>query len=159
EASPAFVPNDGSLASNLSPPGIPPFDTFAVLANEGQAFTNLLDMTAARPVNVVFSGNLISSPYSGRGWTLTFARKTFANTSSVPPAAWPNGSTYTSMGCWTLTSADPPFSVSLPRGSPPADVVYVRLGLDPAGGQPIIDNVALTADLAIYSPDGPYVPP
>ena len=142
---PVFIPNDGSLASNLSPAGIPPFDTFTVLADEGQLFTNLMDMTAVSAVNVVFAGNLSSSPLTGQEWGLTFGGKTFSGSSIISIAFSTNGSTYTSAGTVTLSNVDTPFSVALGSGN--SDLMYVRLGFSGTGGQPIIDNLALGATL------------
>src|SRR5262245_36875192 len=64
-----FNPNDGSLNANLAA-NIPNFDALALLADEGQAFTNLLSMTATSSVNVVFAGTLASVPQTGSAWAI-----------------------------------------------------------------------------------------
>jgi hypothetical protein len=145
-ATPPFWPNDGSLVSNLNAPGIPAFDSFAILAGEGQLFTNPLSMTAPGAADVVFSANLSSVPQTGSGWALSFGGKTFSGSSVVSVAFSTDGSSYTSFGNVTLSTVDTPFTVAF--GPTVADVVYVRLGLSPTGGQAIIDNVALSATLS-----------
>jgi hypothetical protein len=144
-STPPFWPNDGSLASNINAPGIPAFDSFSILASEGQLFTNPLSMTAPGAANVVFSADLSSVPQTGSGWVLSFAGKTFTGSSSISVAFSTDGVTYTSFGSVALDTNDKPFTVAF--GPTVADLVYVRLGLSPTGGQPIIDNVALSASL------------
>jgi hypothetical protein len=150
-ANPAFTTVAGSLVSNLTAPGIPQFDSFAILTDEGQAFTNLLSMSAQGAANIVFSANLGSVPQTGSGWALSFGGQTFSGTSLVSVAFSTDGTSYTSFGNVTLSTVDTPFTVAF--GPTVADTVYVRLGLSPSGGQPIIDNLALSANLVAGVPE------
>ena len=143
-ASPAFIPNDGSLNGNLAA-NIPNFDAFALLADEGQLFTNPLSMTATSALNVVFSATLASVPQTGSAWALAFGAKTFSGASSVAVALSTDGLNYTPFGSVNLDTNDTPFTVTF--GAITADTIYVRLGLGGGTGQPIIDNVALSANL------------
>ena len=156
-ANPAFAPVAGSLVSNLTAPGTPQFDTFSILTDEHQAFTNLLSMSAQGAASIVFSANLSSVPQTGSGWALSFGGQTFAGTSLVSIAFSTDGTSYTSFGNVTLTTVDTPFTVAF--GPTVADTVYVRLGMAPTGtggaGQPIIDNVALSANLSVPVPEPP----
>lgn len=173
----AFAPTTGSpqgtgsLDSNLQGPvqtrvGTLPFlggkpsgvgfEAFPVLKAEGQTFQHSLSMTARTAVDVVFradTSSLTSPGQGGVGWSLGFAGKTFpgAGASPVEVAFSTNGSSFTTIGTVNLTETDQSFRVKLsnPTGAP-AENAYVRLSLDPAVAQPIIDNVTLDA---IYVPE------
>jgi hypothetical protein len=147
-----LVPDAGSLASNLSPSGIPPFDTFTVLVDEGQQFTNLLSMKAVSAVDVVFSGNLSTSVLTGQGWSLSLGGRTDSGTAVVGVSFSTNGSTYTSAGSFNLTTVDTPFSVALGAAAAQSDLMYVKLSF--SGNVPTsIDNLALGATLVQGVPE------
>jgi hypothetical protein len=137
---PAFAPTAGSLSSNLDGPvqgpGDNPFDSHTILQSEGQDFTNLLGMTAAAPLSVVFEADLYAS-----GRSVTFGGKTFSGASTLGIEFSKDGSTYTNVGTANLTTTDTPFAVPLkPLASSRA---FVRFSFDATAGQPIIDNVAI----------------
>lgn len=144
-SSPQFWPTTGSLASNinapLGPAGAVPFDSGNVLISEGQQFFNPLSMTSPFDSSVVFRAT--TGGASANGWGLTFGGKTFSGTSSVGVSFSTDGVSYSSPTFLALDTNDKPFSVSF--GPITASTIYVRLGLTPANGQPIIDNVALNA--------------
>ena len=149
-SSPAFLPTGiGSLTSNLNAPvvggGLNPFDSHSILTSEGQAFVNLLSMTAQDVASVVFEASLLSIPEVGSDWALTLGGRTFSGTSVVQVEFSTDGSSYASVGAFNLNATDTPFSLSL--GAAASDQAFVRLSFDPASGQPIIDNVAINATL------------
>jgi hypothetical protein len=173
----AFAPTTGSpqgtgsLDSNLQGPvqthvGTLPFlsgkpagvgfEAFPVLEAEGQTFQHSLSMTARTAVDVVFradTSSLTAPGEGGVGWSLSFAGKTFpgAGDSPVDVAFSTNGSSFTTIGSVNLTQTDQRFRVKLSNATgPPTENAYVRLSLDPATAQPIIDNVTLDA---IYVPE------
>jgi hypothetical protein len=148
---PAFIPTDFSLASNLTAPAVAgAFDSHGILFDEGQAFTNFLSMTAQGGVSVVFQADLTSTPQSGEDWVLTFGGKTFAGTAPVSISFSTDGTSYSSLGPVNLTTLDSAFSVPLP-GLGTTNTAYVRLDfLAPGAGgqnQAILDNLALNATL------------
>lgn len=148
-ATPAFVPTAGSLSSNINAPvvggGLNPFDSLTILTDEGQMFANLLSMTAQDVVSVVFKADLGSVPDIGSDWSISFGAKTFSGSSAIGIEFSTDGSSYSSFGSVNLTAVDTPFNVAL--GAAASDLAFVRLSFDPAGGQPIIDNVAINATL------------
>jgi hypothetical protein len=148
---PAFIPTDFSLTSNLTAPAVAgAFDSHGILFDEGQGFTNFLSMTAQGGVSVVFQADLTSTPQSGEDWVLTFGGKTFAGVAPVSIAVSTNGTTYTSLSPVNLTTVDTPFSVPL-SGLGTTPTAYVRLSFAAPGtggqNQAILDNLALSATL------------
>ena len=150
-AAPAIVPLAPSLGSNINAPlasgtpGVVPFDTMSVLLDEGQTFANSQAMIAQAPVSVVFAASLISIPETGSDWGISFGGKTLSGTSVVNVSYSLDGVSYGAGTNVNLTSVDTPFSVAF--GPITADVLYVRLNLTAASGNPVIDNVALNASL------------
>ena len=49
-----------------------PLESFVVLSQEGQTFTNALSMTARATVSVVFAADLSSVAQSGSDWSVSF---------------------------------------------------------------------------------------
>ena len=143
----AFIPTAGSLRSNLggaaSGFGTNSFDAHSVLRAEGQAFTELLAMTAPGAVSVVFGADLSSAGETGSNWQVSFGGKTISGTSTVQVEFSTDGSSYTSFGSVGLDDSDTAYTVALDTVA--SDTAYVRLSLDPSSGQPIIDNVAILA--------------
>ncbi|MCG8589592.1 MAG: PEP-CTERM sorting domain-containing protein [Proteobacteria bacterium] len=137
------APTNGSLASNLTAPGGQPFDSLTVLTDEGQTFANLLALTVNQPFNIVFEADLTSAALLGTDWGISFGGRTFSGSASVGIEFSTDGVSYSSFGSVDLSTSDTPFSVAL--GSDVSSNGYVRLLFDGAGGQPIIDNVAITA--------------
>lgn len=149
QAGAAFVPTSGSLTSNLNAPvvggGLNPFDSFTILEDEGQEFTNLLSMTAQDIVSVVFEADLTTVPEFGTDWSISFGGQTFSGASNVGIEFSTDGATYASFGSVTLDTTDAPFTVALSAEA--ADTAFVRLSFNPAEGQPKIDNVAINANV------------
>jgi hypothetical protein len=149
----SLAPGGPSLASNLSAPqnGIPStdvaFDAHTVLDLEGQEYQNYLAMTATTNLYVVFEAD---PPQAARDWSISFGAQTFSgNETEVSVEFSTNGTDYTSYGSVVVNSNDTPYTVSLATGY--ATQGYVRLGFDPTtqtGGQPVIDNVAIEADIS-----------
>jgi hypothetical protein len=131
----------GSLSSNLFAPVVNPFDSFTILADEGQPFTQLLAMTVTDVVKVVFEATLESVPSARAAWVLTLAGKTFSGMSPVAVEFSTDGSSYSSIGTVDLDTIDTRFEV--PLEDVLAETVFVRLTLDPTSGQPVIDNLAI----------------
>jgi len=155
-ATPAVVPSSPSLASNLNAPvggaaGAVPFDTFSVQLAEGQLFANAEAMIAQAPVNLVFEATLIPDlAHTGTAWGITFGGKTLSGTSVVGVSFSLDGVSYGATTNVNLDTNDTPFSVSFAGVT--AETVFVRLALNPANGNPIIDNVSLNAQLAAPEP-------
>ena len=149
-----FLPSaavGGSLLSNLTAPGGQDFDSFTVLASEGQLSTESLAMIAAAQSVVVFEADLGSVPVIGSNWSISFGGKTANGTSSVGIAFSSDGVSFTSFGSVNLTTVDTLFTVNL--GVAATNNAYVRLSFNPVGiDQPLIDNVALNATLAVPEP-------
>lgn len=145
-ASPQFLPTaaaGGSLNANLGAPGLNPFDSFTILASEGQLFQNSLAMTATGPVDVVFRATTVGSGNTGQDWGISFGGKTFSGTSTIGVSYSLDGASYSAPTNVNLDTNDTPFSVLF--GPIDAETIYVRLALASANGQPIIDNVSLNA--------------
>jgi hypothetical protein len=140
-----FSPTTGSLVSNIgfAPAAINPFDSFPILVNEGQAFTELLSMATTAAVSVVFAADLSSVPDLGQAWTLSLGGQTFSGSQSVGVEFSTDGSSYVNVGSLNLTTIDTPFTLNL--GAGPSDLAFVRLSFAETGA--IIDNVTLSANL------------
>jgi hypothetical protein len=150
-----FLPSaalSGSLASNLDAPGgVSDFDSFNTLLSEGQLSAESLAMIAAAESIVVFEADLGSVPVIGSNWSISFGARTFAGASTVGIAFSSDGVSFTNLAPLTLTTVDTLFTVSL--GTAATNNAYVRLSFDPAGiNQPLIDNVAINASLAVPEP-------
>jgi hypothetical protein len=139
-ASQAFLPSSGSLASNITAPGLNPFDSGTILTSEGQAFFNLLSMTALAPVDVVFSA---TPGFAAHDWSLAFGAKTASGSSTVGVSFSTDGSSYSAPVILSITTVDSPFLVSLGTGTSPA--MFVKLSFSPANGQPFLDNLSMSA--------------
>jgi hypothetical protein len=142
---PAIVPVAPSLVSNLGAPGAIPFDSQSVLVDEGQMFFNELSLVAQSPLDVVFRADLSSDPRHGENWGITFGGKTVSGTSVLGVSYSLDGLTYVPVTNVNLDSNDTPYSVLFAPIT--ADVLYVRLNLATANGNPIIDNVSVNATL------------
>jgi hypothetical protein len=136
-------------------PGVE-FDHFPVLKSEGQTFQNPLSMTARSAVDVVFeadTSSLTNPGEGGVGWSVSFAGKTFPGSGPSPVNVTfsTDGSIFSNVGSVDLTQTEQTFRIPLSSAaSPPSEQVYVRLNLNPAAAQPIIDNVTVDA---IYVPE------
>ena len=140
-----IFPVEGSLASNLDAPAVNPFDSFTILADEGQTFTNTLSLRGNAAASVVFEADLTSVAGTRSDWSVTFGGKTLSGTSDVAIDFSTNGSSYQSFGSVQLTTSDTLFDVAL--GTASSSMAYVRLTFAPANALdlPIIDNVAIEA--------------
>lgn len=156
-SAPAVTPIFPSLASNLNAPtvsGIPgalPFDSLTVLIDQGQQFANTLSMGAQAAASMVFQATLASDPRTGTDWGITFGGKTLTGTSVINVSYSLDGVSYGAGTNVDLDTNDTPFSVAF--GPITADVLYVRLNLNPANGVPLIDNVSLNANLIAGVPE------
>jgi hypothetical protein len=150
----SVVPTAGSLESNLDGPadaaGENSFDSRTILEFEGQLFQELMSLTAVGSADLVFVADLTSVNDTAELWSVSFGGKTFSDSSCAPNCSSTvsvefstNGSSYTSFGSVLLDANDQAFSVALAPTA--AATGYVRLGLESASGQPIIDNVAIKA--------------
>jgi hypothetical protein len=146
--SPALVPTaalrNGSLHSNLRAPGAPgyaDFDSKTGVKGAGQPLFNRLSMTATAAVDAVFKADRGAAPPSLHHWEVSLGGRTFDGSSSVDVEFSPDGISYSPMGTVNLTTSDTGFRVPLVAAV--GNTAYVRLGLNPAGGQPVIDNVAV----------------
>jgi hypothetical protein len=148
------LPTAGSLQSNLDGPadeiGENSFDSLTILAFEGQPFQELMSITAIGSATLTFETDLSGASATGRDWRVSFGGKTFDDPSCSPSCSASvsvefssDGSSYTSFGSVQLDSSDTQFSVALSAAESATGVV--RLGLDSANGQPILDNVAVIA--------------
>jgi hypothetical protein len=142
----------GSLVSNLTEPGGVDFDSHTILIAEGQLFANSLAMIASAAVSVVFGADLTSVPLIGSNWSLSFGARTFQGNSNLVVEFSTDGVTYAPAGpAVALNSIDTRYVVNL--GAATSDNAYVRLTFNPSGAnQPILDNVAIHADLAVPEP-------
>ncbi len=150
----------GSLSSNLGAPGglggSLDFDTFSILAFEGQEYTNALALTAADAASAVFAANLSSVPEIGSDWSISFGARTFSGAGSVGIAFSTDGTSYASIGSVILSALDTLYSVNL--GAIATDTAFVKLSFDaPAAGgvgQAFIDNVAVNATVSAIPEPG-----
>jgi opacity protein-like surface antigen len=155
-----FLPVAGSLTANLEGPvqgpGDNPFDSFAILAFEGQTFTQLISMSAFSPVAIVFAVDLTSVLGIGTDWQLTFGGRTLSGTSPVGIDFSTDGSAYTTVGTINLTTADAvrgPVSLSAVE----TERAFVRLRFNPSGQAiPVIDNLGISAAVTIIPEPGTW---
>jgi hypothetical protein len=160
-ASAALTPLSGSLASNINAPvpptgtGSVPFDSFTVLANEGQAFQNELSLKTASTVSFVFAAYLTTVPGLGADWSLTFGGLTGGGTSTISIDFSNDGQTYISLGQSILNTIDTKFSfssASIPGGVGSADQAFFRFNVTPTGTDTRIDNVAINGSVVVPEP-------
>jgi hypothetical protein len=143
----AFLPTAGSLVSNLEAPvqgpGDNPFDSFAILAFEGQLFTQLLSMIALESVNVVFAADLSSVPASGGDWSVSFGAATTGEPTTVNIDFSTDGIGYAPVSTVAIGATDTPYRVRL--GTAQSERAFVRFGLQAPtpDRSPILDNVAI----------------
>jgi len=138
-----IIPFTGSLTSNADAPAVNPFESFTILANEGQLFTSALSLRANTASSVVFEADLSSIAETRGGWSVSFGGKTLAGSSSVGIEFSTDGSSYQSFGFVTLLPSDAAYNVAL--GTATSEKAYVRFNFAPANATdlPIIDNVAI----------------
>src|SRR5262245_26101390 len=157
--SPALVPTaalrNGSLQSNLRAPGYsdtqvsPPvlargyadFDTKSALKGAGQPLFNRLSLTAPTSVQAVFKADLGAPPPPTHHWEVSLGGRTFSGGSSLGVEFSSDGISYSPMATFPLTTNDSQFSAPLVAAV--GNTAFVRLSLNPAGGQPVIDNVSV----------------
>jgi len=143
----AAVPGSPALTGNLYAPatsfGMNPFDSFSILRGEGQSSTQELGITARAAADLVFEAGESGVPRPD--WGVSFAGRTVTGTSTVNVEFSTNCASYSLLGSVPLTTTEQVINLTvLPGGS--TDVGCVRLSLDPSGGQPIIDNVAVVPE-------------
>jgi hypothetical protein len=141
-----FLPTSDSLVSNLNagvPGGGQPFDSASTLISEGQAFANVLSMTAPGAASVVFEADLGGRPLQATDWLMTLGGKTFSGVAVVNVQISIDGVNYASAGNISLDTNDKPFTVSFAGVT--ASTIYAKLIFAAGAGQAIIDNVAISA--------------
>jgi hypothetical protein len=150
-----FVPSQalgGSLVSNLTAPGGTDFDSFTVLASEGQVSTEALAMIAQQASIVVFEADLTSQSLAGSGWSVSFGARTFAGGSTLVIEFSSDGLNFTPVTQLNLNTVDTPFNVVL--GAAQTSKAYVRMSFDPTSpNNPFIDNVAIDAAELLAVPE------
>jgi hypothetical protein len=141
------TPNiDGPVRSNRSEPfaqGSPAFDALTILLYEGQEFAHRYGLTATGSADIVFKA---VAGYTGgaSNWRVSFGGRMLTGTSSTVDVAFSSdGSSFTNYGTVNLTADDERHVVTLDPAA--YGTGYVRLSLNAASGQPVIDNVAVEA--------------
>ena len=149
-----FVPSQalgGSLVSNLTAPGGVDFDSFTVLASEGQLSTESLAMIAAAQSVITFEADLSTVPVIGTGWSVSFGGRNFNGASSVGIAFSVDGVNFAPVVSVNFNTVDTLFNV--PLAATASDKAWVRFSFNPSGAnQPLIDNVAINATLQVPEP-------
>lgn len=147
------LPKAGSLQENLDGPAQAPgensFDALSTLRAEGQAYTQKLSLTAPSAASIVFEADLTPAATTGDNWGLTFGGKTYSGTSTVMVDFSTDGSSFSNVGSVDLDTDGTEAQVFLSAATSAKG--YVRLGLDPSSGQPIIDNVAIAVPEPTWS--------
>jgi hypothetical protein len=117
------------------------FDAFNTLRGDGQVNQSRVGLTARTPANLVFQAD--QGAISQRTWAVSFAGYALDPTGSVDVGVEfaPSCGAYVSVGTVTLTQDEQAFEI--PMANVSDDDVCVRLSLDNANGQPVIDNVAV----------------
>jgi hypothetical protein len=144
-----IVPTSGSLTQNVNAPvpGSAPFESFTILAEEGQQFRTALSMTTPGAVSVVFAAD---PPAFGINWSLSFDGQTLVGGNTTVGIDFStDGIAYANVASVQLTPVDTLFEV--PLGAQQSPVGYVRLNFAPPGqagiGQARFDHVAIDADV------------
>ena len=117
------------------------FDAFNTLAGDGQTNQSRVGLTARAPVDLVFQAD--QGVIDTRTWLVSFAGFAVSPTGNVDVDVEfaPSCGAYTTVATVTLTADEQAFQ--LPLANTTDDDVCVRLRLDNANGQPVIDNVAV----------------
>ncbi len=134
-----LAPTADLLSGSFTTFGTNPFDSLTILDSEGQTFQQLLALTTRGGSSTV-TFEVTGAP-TGEDWAVSFGGKTFSGTSSVNVEFSTNGSSFSSVGTAALDTDEETFR--FPLGTNPGSNGFVRLSLDDAAGQPIIDNVAV----------------
>ena len=142
----AAVPGSAAITANLTAPatsfGKNPFDSFSILAGEGQSNTQQLGITARGAADVVFRAGQPGVTRSA--WNVSFGGRAVSGFSNVDVAFSTNCASYSNVGTVELSEEQEAYRLYF--GTVATDVGCVRLSLDPgSGGQPILDNVAVSA--------------
>lgn len=141
------VPGSQPLTGNLRAPamvlGDNSFNSFSILIGEGQTNAQELGITARGVADVVFEAG--QSGVSIPNWAVSFDGRALRGTSNVDVAFSTNCSAFSVVGSVTLTEVEQVYNLAVLTGAS-TDVGCVRLSLDPSGGQPIIDNVAVVPE-------------
>jgi hypothetical protein len=137
---------NGPVRSNRSEPfdmGRPSFDAFSILKAEGQVYTHRYGVTATGPVDITFR-TLAGYNGGASNWKVSFGGTMLTGTNGTVDVAFSSGRNHLHpFGTVNLTVDDERHEVVLDPAASFAG--YVRLSLDAASGQPVIDNVAVEA--------------
>ena len=142
-APPGSQPITLNLGGSATSFGENSFNSFSILAGEGQLYTQELGITARSAADLVFEAGAVGVPLPN--WSVSFAGRTVTGTSIVDVAFSTNCGAYSAVGSVVLTETEQAFNLSVLSGAS-TDVGCVRLSLDPSAGQPIIDNVAVVPE-------------
>ena len=117
------------------------FDALNVLLGEGQANQSRVGLTARTPVDLVFQAD--QGAVLTKTWEVSFAGFAVAPTGPVTVGVEfaPGCGSYSLIDTVVLSDAEQSFN--MPLANVNAQEVCVRLSLDTANGQPVIDNVAV----------------
>lgn len=117
------------------------FDAFNVLLASGQTHQSRVGLTALTPADLVFEADQGAAVQTT--WAVSFAAYALdvTGTVSVDVEVATDCSSYSFVDSVLLTEAQQAYS--LPLAALVDDAVCVRLRLDTANGQPVIDNVAV----------------
>jgi len=128
--------------AGANPGAVNVFDAFNVLLGEGQANQSRVGLTARAPASLVFQVD--QGAVLTRTWEVSFAGFAIDPTGNVDVdvefAA--DCGAYAFVDTVVLTADEQSFSLPM-AGGVNDDEVCVRLSLDDANGQPVIDNVAV----------------
>ncbi len=149
-----ITPVGGSLTSNVFPPGaLALFDSLASLNADGQNFENLLSMSSNGDAVAVYKADVSTTGDLYENWTLDLAGSVFAVTgssASVGVEFSTDGVNFDPLASLDLTDVDAPFTRATVGGA--GTMAFFRLTFEGGGAQEIIDNVSISADLAVPEP-------
>jgi hypothetical protein len=143
----SLLPIAGSLSSNLNAITPNPFNSFTVLAFEGQLFTEDLRMKAFAPTSLVFAADA-GAGKTVSNWSLSFATQMESGSGNVVVEFSSDGTTFASLGTLNLTTTDATQTVALSGVS--SQRAFVRLTFSSLA---TFDNVALSGTIGNVVPE------
>ncbi|MDJ0849360.1 MAG: PEP-CTERM sorting domain-containing protein [Myxococcota bacterium] len=149
-SAPSAPPN--SLATDINAPQTfntsnAPFDSFSILAGEGQEFTEALTLSSNAAAVLVFEADLSSVPEIGIEWFLNGAGRTYSDNTTIGVEFSTDGVSFDPAGDIVL-GAGSETEIRLSLGTAPSDLAYARLTIPEPGsgvGQVSLDNITISA--------------
>jgi hypothetical protein len=138
----SIIPVSGSLSANLDAATPNQFNSFTVLAAEGQLFQEDLKMQTSASTSAVFAAD-VGAGKQASGWSISFATQMTSGSGSVVVEYSPDGTTYTQIANLSLSTAEAKQDVAL--SSDAAQRAFVRLTFS---GGATFDNVAINGLVA-----------